>query len=99
MQNPLNGLLIEWLIFRETAIVGDDHYLHLNIKIPESFLNDVDVLIIPKLSKSVSEMEFDQHEFFNEKDDLYCMEKLQMQSNFVKKELADPAEDVWNDYL
>ena len=75
-------------MLKERVTVDQDHHLHLDIKIPEGFPQQVDVLIVP-VQNEEDEFEGSSHELAN----------LQMQSNFVKEVLSDPAEDVWNEYL
>jgi len=76
-------------IIREIATVDQSNHLHLDIDIPEGFSKQVEVFILPSVIQG------DECDL----DDSYSMAELQMQSNFVKKELSDSAEDVWNDYL
>jgi len=76
-------------IIREIATVDQSNHLHLDIDIPEGFSKKVEVFILPSVIQG------DECDL----DDSNSMAELQMQSNFVKKELSDSAEDVWNDYL
>jgi len=76
-------------MIRETAMVDQNQRIHLDIKIPKGFSKQVEVIVLPH---SAQEGEVDL-------DDCYHMAELQMQSNFVKEELSDSSEDVWNEYL
>ena len=87
-------------MIRETVIVDKNSHIHLDIKIPKEFSECVEVIVVPKPSETEFE-EMGLQQYFDTDDDknIDYEDMLQMESNFVKKELADPSEDVWNEYL
>ena len=75
-------------IIREIVEVDQNNHIHLDIELPKEFEKKVEVMIVPIQKNKVQLKDCSQY-----------MAELQMQSNFAQKELSDPAEDVWNEYL
>jgi hypothetical protein len=75
-------------IIREIVEIDQNNHIHLDIELPKEFEQKVEIIIVP-LQKNNEQLE----------DSSQYMAELQMQSSFAKKELSDPAEDVWNEYL
>ena len=76
-------------MIREIVEIGQDHHIHLDIELREYFEQQVEVFVVPTKKSEKNTMS----------DESMAIMKMVDETGFVKNELSDPAEDVWNDYL